>query len=131
MASVSTLSFLKSRLYSKLRLFDVKLHFGHKISFLKSRPYVKLRFVKSRLYCNFNSSMYNVCPRCSAPAAFRSSPNLFLVAGRCRIAGLDRRPQEPQQVFQPWGFLRREFGVERHRLEYVHDDLRPSKAICG
>ena len=51
MASVSTLSFLKLRLYSKLRLFDVKLNFGHKISFLKSRHYVKSRFVKSRLYC--------------------------------------------------------------------------------
>ena len=51
MASVSTLSFLKSRLYSKSRLFDVKFHFGHKILFLKSRLYVKSRFVKSGLYC--------------------------------------------------------------------------------
>ena len=51
MASVSTLSILKLRLYSKSRLFDVKFHFGHKISFPKSRLYVKLRFVKSRLYC--------------------------------------------------------------------------------
>ena len=51
MASVSTLSFLKSRLYAKSRLFNVKFHFGHKILFLKSRLYVKSRFVKSRLYC--------------------------------------------------------------------------------
>ena len=39
MASLSTLSFLKSRLYAKLRLFNVKFHFGHKISILKSRLY--------------------------------------------------------------------------------------------
>ena len=51
MASVSTLSFLKSRLYAKSRLFNVKFHFCHKISFLKLRLYVKSRFVKSRLYC--------------------------------------------------------------------------------
>ena len=51
MASVSTLSFLKSRLYTKSRLFKVKYHFGHKLSFVKSRLYVKSRFVKSRLYC--------------------------------------------------------------------------------
>ena len=51
MASVSTLSFLKSRLYAKSRLFKVKFQFGHKISFLKLRLYVKSRFVKSRLYC--------------------------------------------------------------------------------
>ena len=46
MASISTLSVLKLRLYAKSRLFQVKFHFGHKISFLKSRLYVK-----SRLYC--------------------------------------------------------------------------------
>ena len=51
MASVSTLSFLKSRLYAKSRLFNEIFNFGHKISFLKSRLYVKSRFVKSRLYC--------------------------------------------------------------------------------
>ena len=51
MASVSTLSFFKSRLYTKSRLFHVKFQFGHMISFLKSRLYVKSRFVKSRLYC--------------------------------------------------------------------------------
>ena len=51
MASVSALSFLKSRLYAKSRIFNVKIHFGHKILFLKSRHYVKSRFVKSRLYC--------------------------------------------------------------------------------
>ena len=51
MTSVSTLSFLKSR------LFKVKFHFGHKITFLKLRLYVilrlyvKSRLVKSRLYC--------------------------------------------------------------------------------
>ena len=39
MTSVSTLSFLKSRLYTKSRLFNVKFHFGHKISYLKSRLY--------------------------------------------------------------------------------------------
>ena len=55
MASVSTLPFLKSRLYAKSRLFNVKFHFGHKISFLKSRLFVKLRFVKSRLYCTNNT----------------------------------------------------------------------------
>ena len=53
MASVGTLWFLKLRLYAKSRLFNVKVHFGHKISFLKSRLYVKSRFVKSRLYCIF------------------------------------------------------------------------------
>ena len=51
MASVNTLWFLKSRLYTKLRLFSVKFHFGHFILYLKSRHYVKSRFVKSRLYC--------------------------------------------------------------------------------
>ena len=51
MTSVSTISFLKSRLYSKSRLFKVKFYFGHKISFLKSRLYLNLRFVKLRLYC--------------------------------------------------------------------------------
>ena len=53
MASVSTLSFLKLRLYAKSRFFKVKFHYGHKISFLKSRLYFKSRFVKSRLYCSF------------------------------------------------------------------------------
>ena len=52
MASVSTLSFLKLRLYTKSRLFNVKFFFGHKILFLKSRLYVKSRFIKSRLYCS-------------------------------------------------------------------------------
>ena len=51
MASVSTLSFLKSRLYAKSTLSNENLHFGHTISYLKSRLFVKLRFVKSRLYC--------------------------------------------------------------------------------
>ena len=51
MASVSTLSFLESRLSAKSGLFNVKFHFGHKISFLKSSLYVKSRFVKSRLSC--------------------------------------------------------------------------------
>ena len=51
MASVSTLWFLKSRLYTKSRLFNVKLNFGRKISYLKSRLYFKSRFVKLRLYC--------------------------------------------------------------------------------
>ena len=51
MASVSTLTFLKLRLYAKSRLLNVKFNFGHKISFLKSRLYIKWRFVKSRLYC--------------------------------------------------------------------------------
>ena len=55
MTSVSTLSFLKSRLYSKSRLFNVKFHFGHKNSFLKTRLYVKSRFIKSRLYCIFSN----------------------------------------------------------------------------
>ena len=32
MASVSTLLFLKLRLYAKSRLFNVKFHFGHRIS---------------------------------------------------------------------------------------------------
>ena len=45
MASVSTLGFLKLRLYTKSRLFNVKLNFGHKISYLKSR-----------LYCTYNLS---------------------------------------------------------------------------
>ena len=36
---VSTLWFLKLRLYVKLRLFNVKFHFGHKILYLKSRLY--------------------------------------------------------------------------------------------
>ena len=57
MASVSTLSFLKSRLYEKLRLFKVKFHFGHKILLLKSRLYVKSRFIKSRLYCSLHSNL--------------------------------------------------------------------------
>ena len=51
MASVSTLWFLKLRLYSKSRLFDVKFHFGNKILYFKLRLYVKSRFIKSRLYC--------------------------------------------------------------------------------
>ena len=57
MASISTLSFLKLRLYTKSRLFKVKFHFGHKISFLKSRLYVKLRFVISRLSCTHNLTL--------------------------------------------------------------------------
>ena len=60
MAFVSTLSFLKLRLYTKSRLFNVKFQFGHKISFLKLRLYVKSRFVKSRLYCNLESNYINV-----------------------------------------------------------------------
>ena len=52
MASVSTFLYLKSRLYSKSRLFNVKFNFGHKILYIKSRLYVKSRFPKSRLYCN-------------------------------------------------------------------------------
>ena len=51
MATVSTHSFLKSRLYAKLRLYNEKLHFCHKTSFLKLRLFVKSRLVKSRLYC--------------------------------------------------------------------------------
>ena len=39
MASVSTLPFLKSRLYTKSRLFIVKFHFGHRISYLNLRLY--------------------------------------------------------------------------------------------
>ena len=42
-----TLCFLKSRLYTKLRLFNVKFHF----SLLKSRLHIKSRFIKLRLYC--------------------------------------------------------------------------------
>ena len=41
MASVSTLSFLKLRLYAKLRLLNVKFNFGHKILYLKWRLDVK------------------------------------------------------------------------------------------
>ena len=37
MASISTLWFLKLRLYAKLRLFNVKFHFGHKISYSRLR----------------------------------------------------------------------------------------------
>ena len=51
MAPASTLSLLKSRLYTKSGLFKVKFYFGHKISFLKSILYVKSRFVKLRPYC--------------------------------------------------------------------------------
>ena len=51
MAFISNLWFLKSRLYSKLSLFNVKFHFGHNILYRKSRLYVKSRFVNSRLYC--------------------------------------------------------------------------------
>ena len=57
MASVSSLSFLKSRLYTKSRLVNVKFHFGHKISFLTLRLYVKLIFVKSGLYCTINEDV--------------------------------------------------------------------------
>ena len=46
MVSISTLSFVKSR------LFNVKFHFDYKISFIKSRIYVKSRFVKSRINCS-------------------------------------------------------------------------------
>ena len=49
MASVKTPSFLKSKF--KLRLFNEKFDFGHKILYLKLRLFVKSRFVKSRLYC--------------------------------------------------------------------------------
>ena len=56
--SVWTLSFLKSRLSAKSRLFKVKFHFGHKISFLKSR------FLKSILYCStYESVTSGVSPR--------------------------------------------------------------------
>ena len=55
MASVSTLSFLKLRLYAKSRLFNVKFHFGHKISFLKVRLYVKSRVLKLRPNCTVDS----------------------------------------------------------------------------
>ena len=51
MVSVSTLLFLKLRLFTKSRLLNEKSHFGHKIFYLKSRLFVKSRFVKSRLYC--------------------------------------------------------------------------------
>ena len=51
MASFSALWFLKSRLFTKSRLFNAKFHFGHKIATPKSRLYVKSRFVKLRLYC--------------------------------------------------------------------------------
>ena len=53
MASVSTRTFLKLRLYTKSRLFNEKFNFHHKISFLKSTLYVKSRSrsVKLRLYC--------------------------------------------------------------------------------
>ena len=51
MASVSTFSFLKSKLNTKSRLFKVKFLVGHKVSFLKSILCVTSRFVKSRLYC--------------------------------------------------------------------------------
>ena len=53
MASISSLSFLKSRLYAKSRLLNMKFHFDRKILFLKSRLYVKSRFTKSRLDCTF------------------------------------------------------------------------------
>ena len=53
MAVVSTLSFLKLRLYAKLRLFKVKFHFGHQITFLKLGLYIKSRFAKSRIYCTY------------------------------------------------------------------------------
>ena len=39
MASGSSLSLLKSRPYTKLRLINVKFHFGHMILYLKSRIY--------------------------------------------------------------------------------------------
>ena len=55
MASICTLSFLKSRLDAKSRLVNVKFHFGHDILYLKLRLYVKSRFVKSRLYCSSSS----------------------------------------------------------------------------
>ena len=48
---VSTLCFLKSRLYTKSRLFIERFNFGHKILNLKSRLFVKSIIVKSRLYC--------------------------------------------------------------------------------
>ena len=63
MTSVSTLPFLKSRLYAKSRFFNEKFHFGHKILFFKSRLLVKSRFIKSRLYCIYLSDflVHNNC----------------------------------------------------------------------
>ena len=52
MASVSTLSFLKSR------LFKVKFHFGHKVLYLKLRLFFKSRFIKLRPYCNRLASRF-------------------------------------------------------------------------
>ena len=57
MASVSTLSFFKFRLYAKSTLFNEKFNFGHMILYLKSRLYFKSRFVKSRLYCAYRVSI--------------------------------------------------------------------------
>ena len=37
MASISTLGFLKLKVYSKSSLFKVKLHFGGNISYIKLR----------------------------------------------------------------------------------------------
>ena len=51
MASISIHWFLKSRLYTKSRLFNAKFHFGHNILYLKFRLYVQSRLVKSRFNC--------------------------------------------------------------------------------
>ena len=75
---VASLWFLKSRLYTKLRLFKVKFLLGHKLLYLKSRLYIKSRLIKSRLYCTvimhygidwytiksrFNESQFNIKSR--------------------------------------------------------------------
>ena len=48
---ISALWFLISIRYTKLRLFNAKLPFGHYIVYIKLRLYVELRFVKLRVYC--------------------------------------------------------------------------------
>ena len=62
MTPTSTFGCLKSILYAKSKLLNVKFNFGRKILYLISRLNVKLKFVKSRLYYVYCNIFYFFLP---------------------------------------------------------------------
>ena len=99
MASFSSLSFLKSRLSAKSRLFNVKFHFGHKILYLKLRLYVKSRFVKSRLHCTVDRYTLKFLFHCR----FKTVALTPLKVGQIRISPLVRLLRRPRPPAYSYG----------------------------